>query len=178
MFNRPWQKIVAHGLLFQAVWFACVLAPWPWAAFATGAFLVTSVIWLLTPGNLLNIVRIAVLGCAMDSVLVYTGVFEVASEQKVIPLWLVFLWLAFATAPFGFLRFLHRRYWMAAVAGALGGPAAYFSGAALNADIALAAPVWQSLLILGIAWAVFLPLVFAYSDRRGVLQAKQQTGGR
>ena len=73
------------------------------------------------------------------------------------PLWMVSLWINFATLLNVSLKWLHGRYALAAVLGALGGPAAYYSGARLGAMQNL--PGIGSLLVLSLAWSVAVPIV-------------------
>jgi hypothetical protein len=56
------------------------------------------------------------------------------------------------------MGWLRGRYALAAVFGAMGGPMAYYSGAKLGAMIAL--PPLQSLVVIGAAWAVAMPLLY------------------
>ena len=77
----------------------------------------------------------------------------------------VFKPLSVAIVPL--LGYLHRRPWLAALFGAIGGPLAYL-GAARGWDVVqFAQPQWHSLLALAAGWAVAMPLL-AWLARRGL----------
>lgn len=100
------------------------------------------------------------LGFLSDSGLIAGGIFAPVRGWMPVPfspLWMVFLWINFATLLNGSLKWLHGRYPFAAVLGALGGPAAYYSGARLGAMQNL--PGIGSLLVLSLAWSVAVPIM-------------------
>ena len=49
------------------------------------------------------------------------------------------------------------------VLGFIGGPASYYAGSTLT-DVSLAAPLWQTLLILAVIWAIVVPLLQSFSE--------------
>jgi hypothetical protein len=77
---------------------------------------------------------------------------------------MVSLWMAFATTLNHSLRWLASRPWVAALAGAIGGPLAYLAGAKLGA-LTLAAPTPALILIAGL-WAVAMGLLSLLSGVR------------
>ncbi len=80
------------------------------------------------------------------------------------PLWLVMLWPAFATLLN--VTFRPFRDWVVAavIFGFAVVPLAYYAGAQLGA-MTLFAPILQSLCVVGLAWAVALPLLLALARR-------------
>ena len=70
------------------------------------------------------------------------------------------------------LRSLQSHWGLAAALGCLGGPLAYYSGQRLGAA-RLAVPLWRSLLVLGAAWALAIPLLLWVAR---ALRRRQQTG--
>jgi len=109
-------------------------------------------------------------GFVFDSLLIGCGVYE--AERWVLPapltaIWLVALWVNFALVLNVALGWLQGRWALAAALGFVGGPAAYYSGQRLGA-LRLAPPLWRSLVVLGIAWAVAIPvLLWAARALRG-----------
>ena len=69
------------------------------------------------------------------------------------------LWINFGTLVNGSLSWLRGRYWLGAFLGAWGGPAAYYSGHRVGA-LTFHPPLIIHLAVLGIAWAVAVPLLF------------------
>jgi hypothetical protein len=73
------------------------------------------------------------------------------------PYWIVAMWVLFATTLNVGMRWLRRSTAIAAVAGAIGGPLAFFAGASIGA-VELVSPA-IALIAIGIGWAVMLPLL-------------------
>ena len=73
------------------------------------------------------------------------------------------MWGLFATLLNVTLRWMHGRWVLAAVLGAIGGPSAYYGGVKMgalefgNETVAVAA--------LGIGWAIITPMLLAAADR-------------
>ena len=147
-------------ILMQLSWFACVLGAahhvgWIGAgsAVAISAWHVWRApkprleIWLLCTA--------LALGLIIDSLLASNGLITFASGV-IVPgfttLWMLGLWLGFATTLNSSLHWLFARPWLAIVFGALGGPVAYWSGVKLGA--LTLGPVTPSLVAIGICWAI------------------------
>ena len=74
------------------------------------------------------------------------------------------MWINFALTLNGSMRWLHGRYLLAAVLGAIGGPLAYVAGVKLGAAALLA----SSTLVYGalaVVWAGAVPLLVWVTDR-------------
>ena len=103
----------------------------------------------------------ALLGFAVDSALVASGVFTpipyIWASPPWSPPWMVMLWVNQAAALNSSLAWMRERYLLGAAFGAIGGPLAYLSGAKLGAMSQL--PTQQGLVILGFTWGVMFPLL-------------------
>lgn len=102
----------------------------------------------------------ASLGFAWESVLVLAGLIEYSSGNWAFgpaPYWIVSMWVLFATTLNVGMRWLRRSTAIAAVAGAIGGPLAFFAGAGIGA-VELVSPA-IALICIGMGWAVMLPLL-------------------
>ena len=87
------------------------------------------------------------------------------------PLWILVLWMQFAsTIRYGF-RWLMPRPWLAVMLGAIGGPLAFRAGEALG-GVRFAPPRWHAVAALAAAWAIAMPLLTAVARRL------DQAGGR
>lgn len=73
------------------------------------------------------------------------------------PPWIIALWFHFGTLRWAFFRPVSRRPWLAALAGALGAPVAYWAGTRLDAAAFGPSP-WLTVLSLATVWAVLLPV--------------------
>ena len=113
------------------------------------------------PDNEIRLLFIAAtMGFAWESVLVLAGLLEYSSGNWVsglAPYWIVSMWVLFATTLNVGMRWLRRSTAIAAVAGAIGGPLAFFAGASIGA-VELVSPA-IALIAIGFGWAVMLPLL-------------------
>ena len=108
----------------------------------------------------------ALVGLVWETLLVTTGVLEYSSGSLfpgVAPYWIVAMWILFATTLNVGMRWLRNSPIVAAVAGAIGGPASFFAGASAGA-VTMNNPAF-SLLVIGIGWAVLLPLLVQIATR-------------
>jgi len=102
-------------------------------------------------------------GYLVDSVLGLAGVLEFQDDnfggRLLAPMWLLGLWLFFATTLGSSLSWLSSRPRLAAVLGAAFGPVSYYAGFNLGA-LQLGAPHLRSLFMIAIVWSLLLPLWF------------------
>lgn len=151
---------------FNAGWFACVLSAAggaPWAGLMGVAALVGLHLRMMThPRRELALLLIAgMLGGFIDSIQMRMGVFSFPGHGAIswiCPVWLIALWVNFATTFHVTARWLRGRYLLAAALGALSGPLSYVAGAKmgamkLNPDAALATAG------IAVAWALAMPLL-------------------
>jgi hypothetical protein len=119
---------------FELGWMACVLGGSTVGALAVAVILTRHLGWQARPGEWRWLAGFAALGLAVDGGLALAGGFDFGEEPLafgVLPLWLWLLWPLFATLLHHSLTWLWRRPWLAALAGAISGPASYFAGAGL-----------------------------------------------
>lgn len=166
------KKDIFNLLLFQMVWFATVLG----AAKGTlvfglaglGVFLLAHYYLAVNPWSDLKLAGIAVvMGLLIETYLLRIGLLEyvqIGYSMPIAPLWILILWVGFALTLNGCLRWLHGRYLLAAILGALGAPASYFGGIKLGAattDVSL-------VIVLGVVaaiYAVITPLLLMLAGR-------------
>lgn len=165
------KPIIINAVVFQIGWLCCVLAGayhLPWLGTLTALLIVT---WHISNApharNELALILIAGgIGAVWDSLLVYAGWLQYPSGTLIegtAPHWIIAMWLLFATTINVSLRWLKQRPALAALLGAVSGPAAYFAGHKLggvqipNLAIAMSA--------LAVGWALFMPLLMSISNR-------------
>lgn len=151
---------------FQACWFALVLlaaAGHPWLGMAV---LAVAVAWNLyaasAPARELQLLGAALLlGLAGETALHWaavTGYPPQAWTGEPVPVWMVGLWINFATTLHVSLAWLRGRLVMATLAGAVAGPLSYFGGQRLGAITLHPEPlIW--IVGIGLLWAVATPLL-------------------
>ena len=124
---------------------------------------------VLSPSRKAEVVLIlsaGAMGFCIDTMLVSAGIFSPVLylfPYPFSPPWMIMLWMNLATTLNVSLQKLHGRYLLSAVLGAIGGPAAYYSGAKLGATTAV--PGTSDILVLSAAWAVAIPVLFWIADR-------------
>lgn len=150
---------------FNAGWFACVLSAAggvPWAGLVGVGALVLLHLWMMPhPRREIALLAIAgLVGAVIDSVQMVLGVFSFPGSGAVwlCPIWLIALWVNFATTFHVTGRWLRGRYVLAAALGALSGPLSYIAGAKMGAmklhpDAAVATAG------IAVAWALAMPLL-------------------
>ncbi len=150
---------LANAVLFQVGWFNCVLGG------NSSWLLITCLVlcihfWLIgcwhTEGRLL--MSALALGCVVDSAMIKLGVLDLGDVAGVIPLWLALLWPLLATTLGHCLAWTGKRWWLASVLGAIGGPFSYIAGSHLT-YVRLPLGLWPSALVLAIVWAVVFPFL-------------------
>lgn len=168
-------KPVLNAILFQLVWFVCVLAGNLWAVVATLVFLIVHHVYFMrTRREWRLIIIFLVMGIVIDGSLFHLGLFlpnvgtltQADSSLMALfpPLWLMCLWVSVATLFVHSLAFLRARYALTAMMGTIGPVLSYFAGANL-AGIGLAQPIWLPLVAVAIVWALVLPLGFWLSEK-------------
>ncbi|MFS1524864.1 DUF2878 domain-containing protein [Microbulbifer sp. 2304DJ12-6] len=167
-------RFVANALLFDIAWPLCVIVARPWII--VPFTLINLFLHLAFVANLrrepLWLAGVFLFGVGVDSVLFHLGLLQNQSGQPWPPLWLICLWLNFAMTLRYSLVFLQRNLWLAAVLGGIFGPFSYYTGAFLNGTVALHQPLWQSLLVLSLLWALMLP-GFARTARNQCLKERK-----
>lgn len=163
-------KLFINFILFQTAWFACVLGAannLPWLG-----VLVTSVAlaWhfyqakTIKPEACLMLSALAI-GGLYDQALLSLGLVDYANHgwsNAFVPVWILALWLAFASVLNVSLRWLHSKPQLATFFGAIGGPLAYI-GAEKLGSVTLHG--LSSLAALAVGWAIITPLLLIISER-------------
>ena len=157
--------------MFYLGWFACVMGAGRgnlWLGPSVVAALV--IVHLYTDaqadvgGRL--ILAIGILGFAIDTVQASAGLYaftRTSAAPWLCPLWMVALWMIFATTLNVSMAWLAGRYRLAAALGALCGPVSYVAGARLGA-IELPAHASMSLVGIAIVWACVMPSLLWLRD--------------
>ncbi|MDH3389272.1 MAG: DUF2878 domain-containing protein [Gammaproteobacteria bacterium] len=160
------KKILINLALFQVGWLVCVIGGNIYAvAFTAVALLLHG--WLVLGSRIeWKLIGLVVLiGCLWDIAMAQIGVISYADATLLgIPLWLVCLWLLFATTFMHALFWLNRHIWLAVIFAAVMGPASYWAGTKLT-QAQLGVPIITSLAIMAVGWAVLFPCGIYYAGR-------------
>lgn len=159
-------------IAYQVGWFAIVLTAargrvWVAPLVAASLFALHLALTDHRRGEAWFVPLAALLGFGVDSLQAAARVFAFTPDLLApwpCPLWILSLWVGFATLLNGSLRWLQRRLALAALLGLAGGPLAYLGGERLGA---LQFPVnrWLSLASVAIAWAMLTPALLLLARR-------------
>lgn len=167
-------RLWINAIAYQTVWFTAVIGAgrglwWPGIAAAT-LFVFTQ--WLVSRERDVDVrLLVAALACGVivDGAMASSGLARYAAATPALPggapLWLIAIWLSFALTLRRSMRFVLGRPLAALALGAIGGPLAYLGAARGWQAIDFAAPVWQPLLALGLAWSLALPVLALLATR-------------
>lgn len=158
-------------VLFQLGWFACILGAAHGYVPLAVAFCLAFVAFHLwqsfdRPKEALLLLKILLLGIAVDTALLQTGSLDFESKgfvPELSPIWMWSLWLILACTLNESMSWLKGRYFLAGVLGAITGPLSYLAG------VKLGAASWgneiQALVLLTVVWAIAMPLLFWWASK-------------
>lgn len=121
------------------------------------------------------VVACGLVGVFFDSLLVAFGWVSYPSGQFsefLAPYWIVTMWMLFGTTLNLSMGWLKGRPLLAAVFGAIGGPASYIAGQKLGGIVF--ADYYMALVALAVGWAVFMPLLLIVAERYNGMSDKLQ----
>ena len=148
---------------FQLAWFACAVGaargtPVVGIAAVAGAVGLQLVVSDARSRDAVLLAVAVAMGLGWDTIMMRLHVVAYASPgpfEGWAPAWILALWALFATTLRGPLRWVHGRWWLAALLGGIGGPLSYWGavrlGAGEFADFRLA------MVVLAGGWAVMTP---------------------
>jgi hypothetical protein len=164
-------RIILNFVLFQLGWFACVLGAanqLPWLAFVVVIALVgIQLAFIPNPVKELQLIlMVCVIGATFDQLILNHGVVHYQANgwsPGLVPIWIIGLWIAFASTLNASLRWLHDRRLIAVLFGAIGGPLAYMAAEKLGAVTLTITP--SSHIVLAVGWGVLTPLMMHLSKK-------------
>ena len=160
------KKILINLALFQIGWLVCVIGGNSYAlVFTLIALLLHNWLVLSNRSEWKLIAIVVSAGCLWDMTMAYTGVISYADADLFgIPLWLLCLWLLFATTFMHGLFWLHRHLALAVVFAAVLGPASYWLGSRVS-EAQLGDPLLASLAVMAAGWALLFPCGIYYAGK-------------
>lgn len=153
---------------FNLGWWACALGPKYGYAWAGPALMP---IWVglhlyYSPTKLgegLFLGALAIVGFAVDSVLIYSGIFHIIPESAFSPAWLVSMWVLLGIT-FESMLTMRRSLILVCLMGVLSGPLSYTFAQAVEI-LDYKDPEWLSMVLHGALWAGLMPMLFLLRDQ-------------
>jgi hypothetical protein len=164
-----------NAIWFQTTWFCAVLGRESFLPL-TAALIVLHLVLVPDRGKeIRQLAAVAAVGIGVDAFLSASGVF-IFTNDALIPLWLIGLWLAFATTFTRSLSFLASRPLLAALAGAIVVPFNYGVGARLGAvEFGYSLPVAFG--VMAAIWAILLPSLYFAVSSINTMSDKENSDG-
>ena len=157
-------------VMFKIGWVACVsLAAAGQPFWATVAVALVVTLHLLSVPVMVKeallLAAAAVIGLAWESLLVWSGLLSYPASGEYAPLapyWIVAMWVLFATTINHGLSWAKKSWYVSALAGIIGGPMAFYGGAAMGA--VEFSHTFTALALIGAGWAVLMPILVLISE--------------
>lgn len=171
--------LILNFVLFQLAWFANVVGAanqMPWL----GVFVTCSILyWHFLKAHqpkveLLLLTCALMIGACFDQLMLISTLVQYQSHgwsDAIVPVWILALWLAFASTLNLSLAWMQGRYLIGMLFGAAGGPMAYFAADNLGA---VSIHSHSSYIALGIGWAIITPLLLYLSKYLNGLHMSKQ----
>lgn len=153
-------------------WWSCVLAaaagnPWLGPA-VISVYLSLHFAWSKQKQHdAIFILLAGLIGLGVETIKKITGLVVYQADIPgglVPPIWMMALWLMFASTLTASLGWLRGRYFLSFALGAVFGPLSYLAGEGLGA-IALPLPPFQTILAFAIIWAIVTPVLAWMADQ-------------
>ncbi len=163
--------LIQNFLLFQVGWLACVLggaSEHAWIGVAAVSVIIAIHLKFakVARPELYLIGFAIIIGGIWDGLLTYTGLLQFENGiyiDGMAPYWIIAMWALFATTLNVSMRWMKGKTMLAAAFGLIGGPLAYFAGHKLGA--VEFTNLMQTMLAIGIGWAVIMPALMYLADR-------------
>lgn len=162
------RRLILNICFFQAGWWACVISAaygYAWLGVSTVAVIAVVHFFYVSTSRRLDLLLACaalLVGLLANTAIAAAGAMTFPPStwaRPLAPAFMLALWFNFALTLTTMLRWLRRRYVLAALVGALGGPLAYFAGARLGALILGPLHTPLALLLIAAEWALAIPLL-------------------
>jgi Protein of unknown function (DUF2878) len=157
---------------FQSVWFLSLFGAGTQRSWLGAIALLAFTAWHFRAvpnprAELVIVLAACAVGFVVDTTFIQAHLLAYAEPlpfAAVAPYWILGMWVNFALTLNGSMRWLHGRYLLSALLGAIGGPLAYVAGIRLGAAELLASEV-VVYGALAAAWALAVPLLVLATER-------------
>lgn len=166
-----WQHKLANFALFQLAWLAAVFNAaegYAWlGSAAIGVAVIAHLVWARSARReLALLVAVTLMGLVVESLQLRMKLIAYAGGEGWAPWpppWLLLMWTLLATTLNLSLRWLHGRWLLASIFGAVGGPASFVAGVHIGAARFVDASA--AMAVQAVSWALLMPLMLAIAQR-------------
>jgi hypothetical protein len=163
-------RAILNVLAFQMAWAACAYGaaydlPHVGVLACFASIVLGFVLARRRWGLLALVVALGLYGLISETIMLSAGLTSFNSHwpsQAIAPLWIVGLWMAFATLIEPAFGWLQGRLLMASALGAAAGPISYSAAMRLG-TVHINQPEWVGLVAIGLTWAVAMPFALRLS---------------
>ena len=152
----------SSAAIFNLAWFSCVTANNALALMVTLLYLLFhAIVFVQSHQEYRYIAVLALVGVFLDSVLNSLDIIHFSHSIdfgiiKIVPVWMMCLWLCFATTLHHGFHWLHQRLWLGAAMAIFSVPSSYYVGARLSGSSI--DNLMLMLSVYALVWAVVFPL--------------------
>jgi len=166
-------RFVANIVLFQLGWLTCVWQGGLLALVATTIILALHFYFIVERKDLRLesqlIASVFLVGLVVEMLVVNLGALVPAVESDSLalsswspPVWLLCLWLLFATTLRHSLLWMQQRLWLCVLFAAVSAPLSYYAGSLLSPYMSLGSSLLFSLAVIGVLWVIAFPLIMRF----------------
>ncbi|MET4696266.1 DUF2878 domain-containing protein [Endozoicomonas lisbonensis] len=102
------------------------------------------------------------LGSTIDSFAGNLNILEFSTTNRLLPLWMACVWILAGTTIRHCMTLCRKNHWYASLTGFLFSLVHYFLVNQIS-DVALATPIWLSVLMMAIIWSITVPILLVFS---------------
>lgn len=158
--------VIINAVLFQIVWFCCVIGGAKGVLWPAAVSCIVLALWQLHPKrrhatDFMLVGAAIVLGLIVDSTWTYVGFMDFKTHwpsKAIAPIWMLLLWFGFALTLNHSLSWLNKHPLLPAIMGLIGGPMSYLAGLKLGAVSYLDNTLVISV-CLALAWAISMTIL-------------------
>tara|TARA_B100000965_G_scaffold124876_1_gene103594 strand:+ start:1384 stop:1902 length:519 start_codon:yes stop_codon:yes gene_type:complete len=161
-------KKIINIIGFYVIWWSCMLGasndlPYLGPMVMVVLLIAHRFLFVRNIKEIYLVLIVGSVGTVVDSLMFLSGSFIYSGPYTdglhIAPLWITAMWAAFAATVNHSMMFFKDKWLVMIVAGAIFGPAAYFTGESLGAIRFYLSPM-LSAIVIGIVWAISMPGIF------------------
>lgn len=161
--SMTWWRLALNFLLFQIGWFACLLVGMPWLLGICSVLLMAHFIWVVPKQSVWLEVsllfKVLVVGFCLELLYLYVDVLVRSDGVLIPPVWLLLIWVLFATTFSYSLRWLRKKLYLSAIFAAIAAPLSYYAGVNLNSLMSFNSDIFFSVALIAVSWAITFPFL-------------------